>query len=941
MSIKLGDNIEMTGPVPNDARYLNVNVPWASTSAVNAALLGGTGGVRYTGLTVNIDGSEYWYKDGIADIDLIEKTSGGGGGSGLLNWTGSTANAIGTYMSVSGICAQPNLKFDGNTLDITGNIALTGNVTLKTGNNKTIGWDSTAVGIGNCLFICGNNAAATSVGGKVCIIGGAGGATSGNGGLLYLFGGCATSGNAGPVGIWGGHSNNGFGGSAFLRAGASTNANGSNVSITGGDSIVEGYYGGHVGISGGKNQSLTCTAGNITIAGGSNLDEFGPGGNVYLCGGGNEGDGLGDVFLCGSNINILAPSGMTYVADYSVANENNPRWIPDAGWVTGNTGDVAKVGTPLVCQVAVWTGNGTVCGGTTLKMTNNQLCITGSVYASTNVTTNTVYSDYVLVPSGHGCVVLDSDEDGFAHIMSDNTGSYCGWDACSFVLASAGADFYFVEGETNQLIGTCAGIVNADTCFVGSGAGLTGTAASLSIGGTANNASCLGGQLAANYLRSNVADSKTSGTLTFNDNVTAQFGSTSSFTIMHDGTHTYIDSSSGSGSPDVYIRNNGGEGISLIGGDGSTNLFNSGAPKLSTLTTGVCVYGQVKGTCFVGSGAGLTGTAASLTAGNATNAVSKTVIGTNSFTPGYLTFSDGGAANRDFIAYNDTTNAFYFNADTTHITTTANACIYAANVYATCFCGKAYDADRLDGLNSSTAAGASTIMARTSACDVAARLFCSTYTSTNATIGSIMTKNTTDTYIRPSTPAQIRAGVTDGYYLAAGGCAVNSQLLDSLDSSCFLRSSAADQKTSGTLRFNDNVKLTLGTGNDLEIYHDGANSFINDVGTGNFYIRNAGTNQVYISNTCVQLYNTGIARFKTLTTGTYTTGTHCATTCLRTPSMYASTIACSPIICGTTRAYSPLICVNGSAGVHLNVSAACGSALDWIATSDCRIKKCI
>ena len=120
MSIKLGDNIEMTGPVPNDARYLNVNVPWTSISAVNTALLGGAGGVRYKGLTVNINGSEYWYKDGIADIDLIEKTTGGGGGSGLLNWTGSTANAIGTYISVSGICAQQNLTFSGSTLSVAG-----------------------------------------------------------------------------------------------------------------------------------------------------------------------------------------------------------------------------------------------------------------------------------------------------------------------------------------------------------------------------------------------------------------------------------------------------------------------------------------------------------------------------------------------------------------------------------------------------------------------------------------------------------------------------------------------------------------------------------------------------------------------------------------------------------------------------------------------------
>ena len=34
----------------------------------------------------------------------------------------------------------------------------------------------------------------------------------------------------------------------------------------------------------------------------------------------------------------------------------------------------------------------------------------------------------------------------------------------------------------------------------------------------------------------------------------------------------------------------------------------------------------------------------------------------------------------------------------------------------------------------------------------------------------------------------------------------------------------------------DNEKIRLGTGNDLELYHDGSNSYIKDTGTGNLYI---------------------------------------------------------------------------------------------------------
>ena len=41
----------------------------------------------------------------------------------------------------------------------------------------------------------------------------------------------------------------------------------------------------------------------------------------------------------------------------------------------------------------------------------------------------------------------------------------------------------------------------------------------------------------------------------------------------------------------------------------------------------------------------------------------------------------------------------------------------------------------------------------------------------------------------------------------------------------------------GNITHGDNVKATFGASNDLEIYHDGTNSFIKDVGTGGLYLR--------------------------------------------------------------------------------------------------------
>ena len=81
---------------------------------------------------------------------------------------------------------------------------------------------------------------------------------------------------------------------------------------------------------------------------------------------------------------------------------------------------------------------------------------------------------------------------------------------------------------------------------------------------------------------------------------------------------------------------------------------------------------------------------------------------------------------------------------------------------------------------------------------------------------------------------------------------------------------------------NDDVKLKLGTGGDLEIYHDGANSYIDDAGTGSIFIRSGTT---YFQNaagtkTSIQtnagsgqtLYFNNSEKFQTTNTGVGLTG---------------------------------------------------------------------
>ena len=54
-------------------------------------------------------------------------------------------------------------------------------------------------------------------------------------------------------------------------------------------------------------------------------------------------------------------------------------------------------------------------------------------------------------------------------------------------------------------------------------------------------------------------------------------------------------------------------------------------------------------------------------------------------------------------------------------------------------------------------------------------------------------------------------------------------------------STIAATTLTGNLSMGDNVRAIFGTGNDLQIYHDGSNSYINENGTGDLIIKGGGT----------------------------------------------------------------------------------------------------
>jgi hypothetical protein len=94
----------------------------------------------------------------------------------------------------------------------------------------------------------------------------------------------------------------------------------------------------------------------------------------------------------------------------------------------------------------------------------------------------------------------------------------------------------------------------------------------------------------------------------------------------------------------------------------------------------------------------------------------------------------------------------------------------------------------------------------------------------------------------------------------------------------------------GDLILGDNVKLEVGSasGGDLQIYHDGSNSYISEAGTGSLYIR--GQNAVALQNAGGETYLQGLTdagvvinydnatKLQTTATGITVTGTAVATT---------------------------------------------------------------
>ena len=132
---------------------------------------------------------------------------------------------------------------------------------------------------------------------------------------------------------------------------------------------------------------------------------------------------------------------------------------------------------------------------------------------------------------------------------------------------------------------------------------------------------------------------------------------------------------------------------------------------------------------------------------------------------------------------------------------------------------------------------------------------------------------------------KVNANFSEIYTLLGTGTALVSGISADADDITFIGNSynAVWDKSASALAFADNAKATFGTGNDLQIYHDGSNSYINDQGTGNIsilanqvnFVNAAGTETLMQVNQdgAVLLHYDNSQKFATSTSGISVTGT--------------------------------------------------------------------
>ena len=237
----------------------------------------------------------------------------------------------------------------------------------------------------------------------------------------------------------------------------------------------------------------------------------------------------------------------------------------------------------------------------------------GGTFQSSVTFSNGLVANGLTYPTTDGAAGQVIKTDGSGNLSFTGNPSYTDSDVDAHLSGGTGVTYSSGTISIGQDVGTSASVTFAD---------ITGDGSSL----TAVDATTLDGVNSTSFLRSDAADTKTAGDLSFADNVKAQFGASNELQIYHNGSNAYV---SVNNTTDVLNLRGGSESILGYGTekgvrvikDGAVQLRHDDANKLVTTSTGVTVTGEVNATSI----------ASATTATTQTSGTKNTTIATTSF----------------------------------------------------------------------------------------------------------------------------------------------------------------------------------------------------------------------------------------------------------------------------------------------------------------------
>ncbi len=383
------------------------------------------------------------------------------------------------------------------------------------------------------------------------------------------------------------------------------------------------------------------------------------------------------------------------------------------------------------------------------------------------------------------------------------------------------------------------------------------------------------------------------GDVLYNDNVKAKFGAGSDLEIYHDGSNSYV-SDVGTGQLNIqgtnlYLKNGSGSEVYALFQEGANNtyFYYNGSPKLSITSTGVQVSGNISNA---------TG---DFTLDVAGNIILDADGGAVQFLDGGTGFGEVFKSSSNMVVYSSISNGdmkFMGNDGGSNITaltldmSAAGAATFNdavklgdGNVLSL---GVGNDLEIYsDGTNGQIAAQNGNLTL-----DVAGDI---NFDAGGTDIYLKTQGNSWGHFMTTSNNFYINSTITDGdivFQGVDGGSTITALTLDMSAAGAATFNSGitvGGTVTADGVSLGDNETIRLGVGDDLQILHDGSNSIIKDVGTGNLQIRatnfnllNADGNENYMSandNGNVNLYYDNAVKLATTSSGVTVTGTVAAT----------------------------------------------------------------